>query len=76
MKLSLKQKALLITFGLLISMFLGSGIIVLIAEYLSAQTIGNILGFVFLSWIVWMMYSITLSRLEHEETLKNLSKKD
>lgn len=76
MKLSLKLKALLITFGLLVSIFLGSGLIVLIGEYFSAQAIGNMLGIVFLSGVVYLLYSITLNRLEYEESVKNLSKKD
>jgi putative Ca2+/H+ antiporter (TMEM165/GDT1 family) len=76
MKLSVKQKALLVTFGLLGSMILGSGIIVLIGEYFSAQAIGNMLGVIFLSGVVYLLYSITLNRLEYEESVKNLSKKD
>ena len=76
MKLSLKQKALLTTLGLLISMFLGAGIVVLIFENFSAQVIGNALGAGFLAWVVYLLYCITLNRLEYEESVKNLSKKD
>lgn len=76
MKLSVKQKALLITVGMLGSIFVGSGLVVLIAENFSAQVIGNALGAGFLAWVVYLLYCITLSRLEYEESVKNLSKKD
>jgi hypothetical protein len=76
MKFTIKQKALLTTFGMLISIFLGSGLVILIAENFSAQTIGTVLGMGFMSWVVYLLYCITLSRLEYEESVKNLSKKD
>jgi len=75
MKLSLKQKALLTTLGLLISIFLGAGLVVLIFENFSAQVIGNVMAGGFLAWVVYLLYCITLNRLEYEETLKNLNKK-
>lgn len=76
MKLSIKQKALLVTFGLLGSMILGSGLVVLILQNVSTQFIGNALGAGFLAWVVYLLYCITLNRLEYEESVKNLSKKD
>lgn len=76
MKLSIKQKALLVTFGLLGSMILGSGLVVLILQNVSTQFIGNTLGAGFLAWVVYLLYCITLNRLEYEESVKNLSKKD
>ena len=74
--MTLKQKALLITFGLLISIFVGSGLVVLIFKNFSVQIIGNIIGIGFMSWVVYLLYCITLGRLEYEETIKNLHKKD
>lgn len=72
MKLSLKQKALLVTLGILGCSFIGVGAIVFILETVSAEVIGKTFVLGFIGWMIYLLYSITLSRLEYEETLKKL----
>jgi hypothetical protein len=75
MKLSLKQKALLFTLGMLGLSFIGVGAIVLILETLPAEVIAKVFMFGFIGWFVYLLYCITLSRLEYEETLKKINEK-
>ena len=75
MKLSLKQKALLQTFGLIGCAVLGALTVQFILATVSYQTIVNALGVGFVAFFVWMFYSITLSRLEHQEKLKEIREK-
>ncbi len=75
MKLSLKQKALLITLGLLALAAVIGGTVGFILAHVSTQTIINALaigGFVFLAW---GFYGIILSQLEYKEKLKEMVEK-
>lgn len=70
MKLSIKQKALLQTIGLL-SLTVGVSLLVsFILTYVSTPVILNIMGVALIAWFVYMFYLIALSRLEHQETWK------
>ena len=76
MKLSLKQKALLQTVGLFALSLVGAAIVAFIIANFSAIVLFNALGLGLFAWFGYLFYSITLSRLEHQETLKELNKKD
>jgi hypothetical protein len=76
MKLSLKQKALLQTVGLFVLSLAGAAIVAFIIANFSAIVLFNALGLGLFAWFGYLFYSITLSRLEHQETLKELNKKD
>jgi hypothetical protein len=76
MKLSLKQKALLQTLGLFAIAIVSGTTVALILEYVSTKVILNAIGVGVISWFGYLFYSITLSRLEHEDSLKELYKKD
>jgi len=75
MKLSLKLKALLITFGLIGGSLLSVGAIAFVLQNVPAETIANAFGFGFIAWLVYILYAITLNRLEYQETLKKLNEK-
>lgn len=74
MKLSLKQKALLMTAGILSSIVIGSLVVTFILANVSAQTIINafVLGCAVV--LVWSIYGIVLSRLKYQEKLKELNR--
>jgi len=74
MKLSLKQKALLITIGVIFGVVFGSMAVTFILANVSYQTVVNALGVGFVAFFIWMFYSITLSQLEYQEKLKELKK--
>jgi len=76
MKLSLKLKALLITFGMLALSIAGAGAVVFVLQNVPAETIANAFGFGFIAWMVYLLYAITLNRLEYNEKLKEFAKKD
>lgn len=73
MKLSLKQKALLMTIGILSSIVIGSLVVTFIIANVSAQTIINAFILGSLSLLIWAIYGIVLSRLEYQEKLKELN---
>lgn len=75
MKLSLKLKALLITFGMIVLAIVGAGAIAFVLQNVPAETIADAFGFGFISWLVYLLYSITLNRLEYQETLKKINEK-
>jgi len=72
MKLSLKQKALLITLGLFATAAVSGSIVGFILAHVSTQTIINTLAIGAFVFLAWVMYGVTLSRLEYQESLKNL----
>lgn len=73
MKLSLKQKALVQTIGLF-ALALVCGLAVnFIMTYVSTEVVLRALGIGLFAWIAYIFYSITLSRLEHQETWKKLN---
>ena len=76
MNLSLKQKALVQTVGLFALSIVGAVIVAFIIANFSTTVLINAFGVGFFAWFAYLFYSITLSRLEHQETLKNMNKKD
>jgi arginine exporter protein ArgO len=75
MKLSLKQKALLQTVGLFALAIVTVVGVTLILEYVSTTVLLNLIGIGFFVWFGYMFYSVTLSRLEHQETWKKINEK-
>ena len=70
--MTLKQRAILQTAGIVTTVVASSVIVTLILEQLSAQQIVS--GFALLSMgaLVYAVYGVILSRLEYAETLKTL----
>ena len=75
MNLSIKQKALLQTLGLFALAIVVTSIVSFILMYVSTKVLLNAIGIGIFVWLAYMFYSITLSRLEHQETLKKLNEK-
>lgn len=75
MKLSLKQKALLQTVGFLLTAIVAAGIVNLILEYVPTHIIFNGMMAGVFGWIMYLIYSIVLLRLESEEAVKQRSEK-
>ena len=74
MKLSLKQKALTHTVGMFALAIVVSVAVTFILANVSSAVIMNILGVGLFGFFAYMFYSITLSRLEYDEKLKDLNK--
>jgi hypothetical protein len=72
MKMTLKQRAILQTAGIVATVVASSVIVTLILEQLTAQQIVS--GFALLSMgaLVYAIYGVVLSRLEYAATLKTL----
>jgi hypothetical protein len=70
--MTLKQRAILQTAGIVTTVVASSVIVTLILEQLSAQQIVS--GFALLSMgaLVYAIYGVVLSRLEYAATLKSL----
>jgi formate/nitrite transporter FocA (FNT family) len=75
MTLSLKQKAMLITAGLIVGAIAGSFAIAFIVANVSAQIIGNAIGGGLVAWFIYLFYAITLNRLEYNEALNKINEK-
>lgn len=75
MKLSLKQKALLTTAGILVLVVLGASTVAFILANFSSDQIGNLLGSIAMAWFIYILYSVVLSRLEYQESLKKITEK-
>lgn len=75
MKISLKQKALLQTLGLFALSVAGAVVVAFIISNVSTIVIFNALGLGLFTWFGYLFYSITLSRLEHQEALKEMTEK-
>ena len=76
MQLSLKQKALLQTVGLFALSLAGAAIVAFIIANVSAIVLFNALAIGLFAFLGRMFYNAILSNLEHQETLKELNKKD
>jgi cytochrome c biogenesis protein CcdA len=75
MKLSLKQKALLITVGLFVLAAVAGSVVGFIVANVSTQTIINALAIGFFVFFGWVFYGVTLSQLEYKEKLKEMVEK-
>ena len=72
MKLSLKQKALVQTSGMFALAILVAIVGTFIVANVSTQLLINVLGIGFFGYLAYLFYSITLSRLEYQEKLKEM----
>jgi hypothetical protein len=75
MTLSLKQKAMLITAGIIALVIAGSFAIAFIVANVPAQIIGNAIGGGLVAWFIYLFYAITLNRLEYEQKIKEINSK-
>ena len=75
MQFSLKQKALFQTIGLFALAIPVAMIVTFVVSNVSTVVLLNALGVGLFVWFGYLFYSVTLSRLEHEEALKELNKK-
>jgi zinc transporter ZupT len=74
--MSLKQKALLQLVALIAAGIVGAEIVYFITQYVSKETILDAIQYGCIGVMLYACYSLILSRLEYQETLKNLNKKD
>ena len=70
--MSLKIKALLHTIALMSVAVLAASGVSFILNHVSTETLLNAFGFGFVGAFVYLFYSITLSRLEYNEKLKEM----
>ncbi len=75
MKLSLKQKALAQTLGMFVLAIVGAVIVAFIVANVSTTVLINALGVGLFCYFAYLFYSITLSRLEYDEKLKEMTEK-
>jgi hypothetical protein len=74
--MSLKLKALLQLVGLVLAGIAGSELINFITTYVPKETIWTGIQCGIIGALLYLCYGLILSRLEYNETLKNLNKKD
>ena len=74
MNLTLKQKALAQTVAMIGGAILIASAISFILNNVNTQTILDAVAYAGLAWVVYIFYSITLARLEYNESLKELKK--
>jgi hypothetical protein len=73
--MTIKQKALLQTFGIIAGIVFGSIAINLILYFVPSAILLNLFYAVLAGFIVYCIYGLVLSRLEYSETLKNINSK-
>jgi hypothetical protein len=70
--MTVKQRAILQTAGIIASIVIGSVGMTLILEQLTREQIVFALGAGSIALLVYSMYGVILSRLEYQETLKKM----
>ena len=75
MTLSIKQKAMLITAGIIAGVIAGSFAIAFIVANVDRETISYAMGGGLCAWFVYIFYAITLNRLEYEQKLSEITNK-
>jgi hypothetical protein len=73
--MTIKQKALLQTFGIIAGIVFGSIAINLILYFVPSVILFNLFYAVLAVGIGYCIYGLVLSRLEYSETLKNINPK-
>jgi hypothetical protein len=73
--MTLKQKAILQTFGIIAGIVFGSLAINLIIYFVPAAILINLFYVGLLGFLVYCIYGLVLSRLEYSESLQDLTKK-
>lgn len=74
MNLTLKQKALAQTVAMIAGAFLVAAVLNFIIANFGMQVIINAMALGVIAWSVYIFYSIVLTRLEYNESLKDLKK--
>ena len=74
--MTLKQKALLQTLGIIAGTTLGSVFLTYLISVLDRDTLVYILGTSLFGFVTYSIYGLVLSRLESTETLDKLSSKN
>jgi uncharacterized membrane protein YfcA len=72
--MTLKQRAILHTAGILAAIVGGSVGITLILQNLNAEQITNGFAILSIALLIYSMYGVVLSRLEYDEKLKDITK--
>jgi hypothetical protein len=70
--MTLKQRAIIQTAGILTAIVAGSVAISLILKMLTTEQIVNGFALLSIGLLIYSMYSVVLSRLEYNETVKKL----
>ena len=70
--MTLKQRALIQTAGILASIIAGSVGITLILQNFTAAEITNGFAILSIAFLIYSMYGVILSRLEYQETLQKM----
>ena len=73
--MTLKQKALLQTVGIITSITVGSVMLTYLISVISKDVLVYIAGFGLAGFLFYAIYGLVLSRLESNETLDKLSSK-
>jgi len=72
--MTLKQKALIQTVAIILSMIFGSVALQVMLYNVPAEILGYLFLALFTGFLVKLIYDLVLSRLESAETLQNLNK--
>jgi hypothetical protein len=70
--MTLKQRAILQTAGIVTAITVGSVGITLVLQMLTAEQIVNGFAILSIAALIYSMYGVVLSRLEYDETVKRL----
>ena len=73
--MTLKQKAMIQTLAIIAGIIAGSLLLNVILMYASIQAIQYVCGAILIGFLVYGVYGVVLSRLEHDEKLEQLSSK-
>ena len=73
--MTLKQKAMIQTLAIFAGIIAGSLLLNVILMYASIQAIQYVCGAILIGFLVYGVYGVVLSRLEHDEKLEQLSSK-
>jgi hypothetical protein len=74
--MSIKLKAFLQLLGLIAAGIAGSELLAYITTNVPREVIMDVISFGCLGGLLYVCYSLLLARLDYQETLKNLNKKD
>ena len=74
-KMTIKQKAMIQTLAIIAGIIAGSLLLNVILMYASIQAIQYVCGAILIGFLVYGVYGVVLSRLEHDEKLEQLSSK-
>ena len=73
--MTIKQKAMIQTLAIIAGIIAGSLLLNVILMYASIQAIQYVCGAILIGFLVYGVYGVVLSRLEHDEKLEQLSSK-